>query len=312
MVITLWLTIFAGPSRPAQAAAPVVAVFSIQDARDQVPLPDPVLDELTRYLSVRVAEGGLYRLTPPALVRRALADRRAERYRPCTDELCQIELGRALAARKSLRTRIIQVDSRTCAVTALLYDLRTEVVERAATAEGTCDRDGIVDALRAVVAELRSLALRGRYSRRERGKVARGDVLRAALHPRLRAALRELGLTRADLRTDAAAAAALRGFHEALDRADEDGAPAALRRVIAAAAALTIRPGFLRRRLNAVDARVARVAVRLPADQRAVLEGRYSGLYAQLDGAYGLDALRQTAKGIDRFLAELRRRESSP
>ena len=295
----------------ARAAAPVVAVFSMQDSRERAPLSDPVLDELTNYLSVRLAEGGLYRLTPPALVRQALATAKAESYRPCIDEACQIELGKALAAQKSLGTRIIQVDSQTCAVTCTLYDLRTEVTESAATAEGPCDRDGIADALRAVVSKLRSLSVKARGPRRVARKTVQADAVRARLNPRLAAALRQLGMKPADLRTDAAGAAALRSFQEALDRGDEDGAQAALRRVLAAAAAFAIQPDFLRRRLNEVDARVAQVAGRLPAPERAVLERTYLGLYTRINGAAGLDALRQTAKVIDRFIADLRHRESS-
>ena len=142
-------------------------------------------------------------------------------------------------------------------------------------------------------------------------RAVRTDALRARLNPRLRAAFRQFGMKPADLRTDAAGAKALRSFHAALDRGEEDGARAALRRVLLAAAALTIQPDFLKRRLNQMDARVAQVARRLPADERAAFKERYLGLYARVNGASGLDALRKTAQVIDRFLAEVQRREAS-
>ena len=153
--VALLAVTFAASSAAAEGRAPVVVVFSIQDTRADDRLTEAALSELTSYLSVRLAEGGMYRLTPPAQVREALTNKKAESFKACFDETCQIELGKALAAEKSLGTKIIRVDSRTCAITSTLYDLKTEVTERAATAEGACDRDAIAGSLRAAVAKLR-------------------------------------------------------------------------------------------------------------------------------------------------------------
>lgn len=154
-VSTLVGAVVLGSAPSPELTAPVVAVFSIHDARDQGRLPAQALSELTSYLSVRFAEGGLYRLTPPAQVREALTEKKAESFKACFDEACQIELGKAVAAEKSLGTKILRIDSRSCAVATALYDLKTEVTERAATAEGGCDRDAIARLLRAAVAKLR-------------------------------------------------------------------------------------------------------------------------------------------------------------
>lgn len=301
-----------GAAAVAGAAPPIVAVFFIQDSRSVVDrMFESELEELTNYLSVRLAEGGVYRLTPPALVRRALNDMKAESYRPCVDEACQIELGKALAAEKLLGTRIIRIDTHTCAVTSTLYDLRTEVTERAATAEGTCDRDGIADGLREIVIKLRSANVeRVKPPPRPRKKEPKVEALHANLNLRLQNELRRLGVDRTALETFPEGAAALERLQAAADRGDAKGGHAALRQVIAAAIALTLEPEFLRRRLNGVDANVARIATRLPPEERTGLEGQYLGLYTRINQASGRAQLRDVARDIDQFLNRLRRIES--
>jgi hypothetical protein len=120
--------------RPAPAAgpAPVVAVFDLQDGARKGRLPDDSLDQLTDYLAALLTERVGYRVVPRDQLRARLAEQKTESFRQCFDQSCQIELGRALAAEKSLAAKVLHFGSK-CAVTAVLYDLRSETTERATT-----------------------------------------------------------------------------------------------------------------------------------------------------------------------------------
>jgi hypothetical protein len=133
----------------------IVAVFDIEDSSNQF---DPkTTDQLTEYLASRVNEVAGYRVIPRVQVRERLQQEKAEGYKACYEQACQIELGKALAAQKSLATKVLQVGS-ACLMTATLYDLKTETTERSVTAKTECTPTSLISGADYLAQELRAQA----------------------------------------------------------------------------------------------------------------------------------------------------------
>lgn len=138
---------------PASARArPIVAVFEVEDGSGK--LSAEVLGQLTDYLAAKLTEVAGYRVIPRRLIRARLVESKTEGYKQCYDEACQIELGRALSAQKSLATRLIQVGS-SCALSATLYDLKSETTEKATSVRTNCTEDALMDGMEQIARKLR-------------------------------------------------------------------------------------------------------------------------------------------------------------
>jgi hypothetical protein len=142
-----------GTSTQARAAKPVLAVFDVYDARPKGKFNNQELQQLTLYLMAKLAEGEVFSVVPRDQVVAAISGQKKDSYKACYDEQCQIELGKELAAEKSLGTQIIRIGDR-CVITSTLYDLKTAVSERAATQRAKCGQNEISDALEMVVEKL--------------------------------------------------------------------------------------------------------------------------------------------------------------
>src|SRR5688572_10181461 len=95
---------------PAAPDKSVIAVFEIIDVTARF---TPIeLEQLTDYFTTSLAKTSVFEVVPKASVKEALDKQKAESYKACYDESCQIEIGRELAAQKSVVTRIIQVGTR--------------------------------------------------------------------------------------------------------------------------------------------------------------------------------------------------------
>ena len=129
---------------------PIVAVFDMEDRT--ATFDREILDNLTDYLSVKLAEGG-YQVIPRDQVRNRLVAAKKETYRECFDRSCQIEMGRELAAQKVLSAKILKVAG-SCQLAASLYDLRKAATENAATAECRCDEASMGRAVQIVSTKL--------------------------------------------------------------------------------------------------------------------------------------------------------------
>jgi PEGA domain-containing protein len=129
---------------------PIVAVFEMQDRGSGLDIE--VLKKLTSYLAARLVEGG-YQVIPQDQIRQRLLEQKTDSYKKCHDDSCQIELGRELAAQKSLSTQILKI-GKTCRVTATLYDLKKSAAERGATAGGACQEDLLLGALEEIAMKL--------------------------------------------------------------------------------------------------------------------------------------------------------------
>jgi hypothetical protein len=130
---------------------PVVAVLDIDDQSSAH--RRAVVDQLSRYLSAVVAEQPVFRLVPQERLRSELARRRRDSYRPCYQQQCQIEIGKALAADRVLATTLLRVGTR-CTLTSMLFDLRTEATELATSIRSACTEDELVRSIDRLVRRL--------------------------------------------------------------------------------------------------------------------------------------------------------------
>lgn len=137
-------------ARAQAGARPVVAVF---DLENRARLKNSDVLTLTEYITTRLAEGGLYRVVPKGEVQSALRSKKAESYQSCYDESCQIEIGRELAAQKTLSSKVSQLGT-TCIVTVQLYDLAQGASEGAGTSKGGCKVEQILGLLDQAMASL--------------------------------------------------------------------------------------------------------------------------------------------------------------
>jgi hypothetical protein len=143
--------------RPSSGRNVVVAVFNVEDGSRQ--LDARVADQLTDYLSTKLAEVMRYRVVPRDQIRARLGQEKGDSYKACYEESCQIDLGKALAAEKSLATKLLRVGN-SCALTSTLYDLKTETVDQAASARTECSDNALMNGVDTVVQQLQSNANR--------------------------------------------------------------------------------------------------------------------------------------------------------
>ncbi len=138
-------------SRATAPAGPVVAVFDIEDKG--VGLDPDTRSRLSDYLASRLAATARYQVVPrDQLKQRLVAQKRASQA-ACYERSCQIEIGRELAAQRSLSTQLIMLGSR-CMVTAVVYDLRRSASVGGASVSGGCTEDDIVRSIEVVTAKL--------------------------------------------------------------------------------------------------------------------------------------------------------------
>jgi hypothetical protein len=133
-----------------QARGPIVAVFEMEDKGSG--LTPRVLGNLTDYLGVLLTKGG-YRVVPRTEIRDRLKAQKKKTYKSCYNQSCQIEMGRELAAEKTLATWILKI-GKTCQVTATLYDLKKGTTELAAAHEATCNEENLLAAVKAISHDL--------------------------------------------------------------------------------------------------------------------------------------------------------------
>jgi len=136
------------PARAQQG--PIIAVFQMEDRGSGI--DSQGLANLTDLLAALLTEGG-FQVIPPDQVRARLTDQKQDSYKSCFDQGCQIEIGRELAAQKTLATRILKIGD-SCQVSAVLYDLKKAATETAANAEAKCDEKELLQAVRQIAGKL--------------------------------------------------------------------------------------------------------------------------------------------------------------
>jgi len=99
---------------------PVMAVFDLEDRGAGV--AEQSRENLTQLLMVKLAECG-YQVVPREQIRERIREQQKESYKACYDESCQIELGRELAAQKSLSSQLMKIGT-SCQLGATIFDLK--------------------------------------------------------------------------------------------------------------------------------------------------------------------------------------------
>jgi len=135
-----------GPERP------VVVVFQIED-KSQV-LEASLLGTLSEYIGSTIAEGGIVQIVPPGDLKRALLERKQESHNECYDQKCQVELGRELAASKTLASSILKI-GQTCTITLTLFDLKRAVSDRSSNTRGGCGAEELMRSIDQAVVKIR-------------------------------------------------------------------------------------------------------------------------------------------------------------
>ncbi len=130
---------------------PVVAVLDVRDQGNR--LREGMAGQLSEYIATKLAQQGTYKVVPRTQVRSALEEMKAESFSDCFEESCQVELGRALAANKTVSTSLVGAGN-DCALTIAVFDLRTEATERAATAEISCAEEALLEGVRELIYRL--------------------------------------------------------------------------------------------------------------------------------------------------------------
>ena len=141
------ITTLPGPAALAASpnhVRPVVAVFALENRGSE--LEPHSAERIADYIGAQLVMYGGYLVVPPAALRRALAQQKAESYRECYDESCQIEIGKEVAAEKALTGIVARIGTR-CVVTLKLYDLATAAQEMAGVAKGACNEDSVLDSI---------------------------------------------------------------------------------------------------------------------------------------------------------------------
>lgn len=133
----------------------ILAVFDIEDATGQFKTQE--CEQLQDFLSTRLTELAGLKVVPRQQLRERLREQQSESYRQCYDEACQIELGKEIAASKSVSTRILKVGT-SCVVTSKLFDLKSATSERAASARVACTADALLDGMDQIARQLTGVA----------------------------------------------------------------------------------------------------------------------------------------------------------
>ncbi len=153
--LCLWFAFCLAGVLPAASAtaqsSEIIAVFEIE--RRGVPLKAATMANLNDYMYGRLAFAG-FKLTPQSQVRERVVDLKRESHKDCFDQSCQIELGKAVSADKSLSSQLIKIGD-VCSLQSQIYDLKTETTDTGAQAEGPCTVIGIKGCIDQVVAILK-------------------------------------------------------------------------------------------------------------------------------------------------------------
>lgn len=143
--------LFTSLATKSEGNRPIVAVFDIETKR--VKLSAEMMDALADYLTSRLTETGKYQVVPRDQLRERLAKQKKASYKQCYDQKCQIEMGRELAAEKTVATQVSKFAD-VCTLSVTIYDLRKAATESAATEKGECDEEGLLASLDKAVNKL--------------------------------------------------------------------------------------------------------------------------------------------------------------
>ena len=133
--------------------APRVVVFDLELRR--IKLSREGAEILRDYMANKLAATKVYRVVPGDKIRAALNREQVNSKKVCFAQSCQIRVGRALAADRSLSIQVMRIGRR-CTLQATLYNLESQVSEKGASATGGCREEHLQAAINRVVHKLAS------------------------------------------------------------------------------------------------------------------------------------------------------------
>ena len=143
------------PTSRAGEQRPIVVVFNVEIQGFK--LSRTVKNNLSDYLTGKLAGAGIFQVVPRDQLKKRLMKQKRKSFKQCYDQSCQIELGRELAAEKTLATKVLKLGSM-CTVSVTLYDLKKATADSAASVSGKCKVDDIVASMDKAVDELTGVA----------------------------------------------------------------------------------------------------------------------------------------------------------
>jgi formylglycine-generating enzyme required for sulfatase activity len=129
---------------------PIVAVFDLEVRGPR--FDAETRSRLTDYLGTLLGSRG-FRVVPRSQLRARLVEAKKGSYKECIDQSCQIEIGKELAAQKSLASQVLKLGSQ-CKVLLNLFDLKQAASDGSGAATGPCTEDGVVLALEQAVSAM--------------------------------------------------------------------------------------------------------------------------------------------------------------
>ena len=167
---------------PARAEGPpVVAVFLMESHGSGLKADE--VGSLTDYLATRLGEKGRLHIIPRDELRKRITAAKSESHKECFDSSCQIQLGRELAAKFSISSRIARVGN-VCLLSASVWDLRKATQVEGVTERSECKPEFLIDAVDNIAAKLQ-VAMTGDASPRPAPVV---QTRPAAINPKIKSA----------------------------------------------------------------------------------------------------------------------------
>ncbi len=120
----------------------VVALFGVRLVNNES--AKPLLEGLWELMSALLTRSKRFSLVPKVDIQQAIEDQKRTSYKDCYDSACQIEVGKALAAQKTIATTISQFGA-LCQVSITMYDLRSTATEAAGMKRGNCTPEGLLE-----------------------------------------------------------------------------------------------------------------------------------------------------------------------
>ena len=130
----------------------VVALFDINNVDSTV--SDSVIKKLDEYLATKLTQTCGYRVVPKEQLKSAMIEEKRNSYKQCYDKSCQIELGKAVAAQKTVATKIMKLGEN-CVITSIIYDLKTETTEAAASVKTRCTTEKLFEGIEKICQQFR-------------------------------------------------------------------------------------------------------------------------------------------------------------
>lgn len=147
-------SIAGAPSARGDEPKPTVAVFPIDLAAAGVEKkPSGLSEALSSLVGSALVRSGRFFVAPPDQLRSRAVELKAQSYKTCFDQSCQVELGKAVAAAKIVSGKVVRIGS-SCRVVLDLFDLRAERSEGSGQGRAACTPEGIEQALDGAISEL--------------------------------------------------------------------------------------------------------------------------------------------------------------